>query len=141
MADPGELLFRRVLVVDDDPATLDVVRRMLELRGIQVDTASSGPEALERLRQDPLPHVILLDVMMPHMSGHEVLRSIRADERTAELPVIFLTAKSQDEDVLEAYSEGADYYITKPFTSSQVLYGIGLVLGDPDVEEGEPEPS
>ena len=74
--------------------------------------------------------MVLLDVMMPGMSGLEVLEKLRAEPRNARIPVILLTAKTQDEDVISGYRYGADYYIPKPFTSKQLLYGIRLVLGE-----------
>src|SRR5207253_1784308 len=73
------------------------------------------------------PDLVLLDVMMPQMSGMEVLDRLRANPATAGVPVILVTAKDQDEDLLAGYKYGADYYITKPFSAKQLLYGIGLV--------------
>ena len=76
-----------------------------------------------------MPDVVLLDVMMPEMSGFEVLERIKTTHATSKVPVIMVTAKMQDEDVMAGYQHGADYYITKPCTAKQLLYGIGLVLG------------
>jgi len=73
--------------------------------------------------------VILLDVMMPGMDGMQVLDHLKVDPKTASIPVVMVTAKTQDEDVLAGYQGGADYYITKPFTTRQILHAIGLVLG------------
>ena len=73
--------------------------------------------------------LVLLDVMMPEMSGIEVLQQIKDNSQTGRLPVILVTAKTHDEDVMVGYQYGADYYITKPFTAKQLLYGIDLVLG------------
>jgi CheY-like chemotaxis protein len=127
----------RVLVVDDNPDSIDIIRSILEAFGFSVQAATSGTEALEMLAGE-LPHVILLDVMMPEMSGLEVLEQIKANPKWATVPVILVTAKTQDEDVLVGYQYGADYYITKPCTSKQLLYGIGLVLGKADLtEDGE----
>src|SRR5262249_60666316 len=88
---------------------------------------------LEQLRTE-VPDLILLDVMMPQMSGLEVLQRIKSTHATAKVPVIMVTAKMQDEDVMTGYQHGADYYITKPCTAKQLLYGIGLVLGRSDAE-------
>ena len=129
----------RVLVVDDNPDSIAIIRSILEAFGFSVQAATSGSEALEILQSDP-PNVILLDVMMPEMSGLEVLEEIKSKPELAKLPVILVTAKTQDEDVLVGYQYGADYYITKPCTSKQLLYGIGLVLGKADLtEDGEEE--
>ena len=75
------------------------------------------------------PSCILLDVMMPRMSGLQVLEALKADPATANIPVIMVTARTGDEDVLHGYQQGADYYITKPFTADELLYGVNLVLG------------
>ena len=76
------------------------------------------------------PDLIVLDIMMPQMDGLEVLTRLKGEPSTATIPVILLTAKVQYEDVLGGYKMGADYYITKPFTSTQLLNGINLLLGD-----------
>ncbi len=85
------------------------------------------------MKQFP-PDIILLDVMMPGMDGIEVLDHIKADPKSASIPVIMVTAKSQDEDLLVGYKYGAEYYVTKPFTARQLLYAIGLVLGTDEPE-------
>jgi len=117
-----------VLVVDDNYDNLRIIRDILLGRGFEVWTAHDGASALESLEQRR-PDVILLDVMMPEMDGMEVLDRIRGNPQNTTIPVILVTAKAQDEDVLAGYKFGADYYITKPFTAKQLLYGIGLVLG------------
>jgi len=119
---------RRILIVDDNPDSLTIMRGILEPRGYQVSTAGSGKAALENILQAK-PDLVLLDVMMPEMSGFEVLQRIKEDVNTARLPVILVTAKTHDEDVLNGYQYGADYYITKPFTAKQLVYGVELVLG------------
>lgn len=127
-----------VLVVDDNPDSLTIMRGILEANGFVVTTADSGNDALEKLKGE-LPNVVLLDVMMPEMSGLEVLERIKGSKGTSKIPVILVTAKTQDEDVLVGYQYGADYYITKPCTSKQLLYGVGLVLGRTDLTEGGEE--
>ena len=117
-----------VLVVDDDEDNALIASEILLSRGFDVRVANDGPSALKSL-EERRPDVVLLDVMMPVMDGMEVLERIRANPRNAGLPVILVTAKTQDADVLAGYKSGADYYITKPFTARQLLHGIGLVLG------------
>ena len=117
-----------VLLVDDNDDNLRIMREILVARAFDVRIAHDGPSALKLLEQQR-PDVILLDVMMPEMDGMEVLDRIKASPEMADIPVILVTAKSQDEDLLTGYKFGADYYITKPFTAKQLLYGIGLVLG------------
>lgn len=118
---------RKILVVDDNVDSITILRSILEQHDFSVQAALSGKEALQKLDED-VPDVVLLDVMMPEMSGLEVLQAIRDNNTTATLPVIMVTAKIQDDDVLAGYQYGADYYITKPCTSKQLLYGISLVL-------------
>jgi DNA-binding response OmpR family regulator len=118
---------RKILIVDDNIDSITILRTILEQQGFSVQAALSGKEALQKLQED-LPEVVLLDVMMPEMSGLEVLQAIRDNNATATLPVIMVTAKVQDDDMLAGYQYGADYYITKPCTSKQLLYGISLVL-------------
>lgn len=119
----------KVLVVDDNPDSVAIMRGMLEGRGYDVAAAHSGTEALQFLKKETVD-LVLLDIMMPEMSGMEVLQRIKEDAATGRLPVILVTAKTQDEDVISGYQYGADYYITKPFTAKQLLYGIELILGE-----------
>jgi len=120
---------KTILVVDDNPDSITILQSILETRGYRVVVADSGPAALQKVQEEPCPDLVLLDVMMPEMNGLEVLQSIKETHATARLPVILVTAKTHDEDVLSGYQYGADYYITKPFTAKQLLYGIDLVLG------------
>jgi DNA-binding response OmpR family regulator len=119
---------QRILVVDDNPDSVTIMRSILETQHYEVLVATSGNEALECLKKEKVD-LVLLDVMMPEMSGLEVLERIKEEAATGRLPVILVTAKTHDEDVLSGYQYGADYYITKPFTAKQLLYGINLVLG------------
>jgi DNA-binding response OmpR family regulator len=115
-------------VVDDNLDSILIMRSILESQGFTVRVAQSGAEALAELERE-VPDLVLLDVMMPQMSGLEVLERLKTNSATAAVPVIMVTAKMQDEDVMTGYQHGADYYITKPCTSKQLMYGIGLVLG------------
>jgi len=117
-----------VLVVDDNDDNLRVTEEILKTKGFTVNVAHDGASALRSIDQ-ARPDVVLLDVMLPDMDGMEVLDRLRSNAELARLPVIFVTAKAQDEDLLAGYKVGADYYITKPFTARQLLHGIGLVLG------------
>lgn len=118
----------KVLVVDDNADNVAILRGFLESRGYGVAAAVNGMDALDCLRRDVFD-LVLLDVMMPGMSGFEVLEQIRKQPATTKLPVILLTAKVEDDDLMTGYGGGADYYITKPFTPRQLFYGIDLVLG------------
>lgn len=120
---------RTIMVVDDNPDIITIVKTILEGKGYHVLSASSGQELLNMLT-DGKPDLIILDIMMPEMDGLEVLGRLKAVTETASIPVILLTAKVQYEDVLGGYKLGADYYITKPFTSTQLVNGINLLLGE-----------
>lgn len=117
-----------ILIVDDSEDIALISARMLSSRGYGVITACDGQEALAIVARQR-PSCMLLDVMMPRMSGLEVLKALKADPATANIPVIMVTAKTTDDDVLHGYQEGADYYITKPFTADELVYGVSLVLG------------
>jgi len=118
---------RTIMVVDDDPDIVTIVKTILEVKGYVVQSASSGQEVLSLLKELK-PDLIILDVMMPQMDGLEVLTRLKGNPDTASIPVILLTAKVQYEDVLGGYKMGADYYITKPFTSTQLMTGINSLL-------------
>ena len=126
-----------ILVVDDSEDIALISARMLTQRGFAVITACSGPEALAIVARQR-PSCMLLDVMMPGMSGLDVLKALKADVTTASVPVIMVTAKTTDDDVLHGYQEGADYYITKPFTADELLYGVNLVLGHQPAQTARP---
>src|SRR5262249_25461820 len=106
----------RILLVDDEPRLLDAVRMNLEVEGFEVFEAHDGAEALERIRKI-LPDLVVLDVMMPRMDGLETLADLR---RFSSVPVIMLTVKADDSDVVLGLERGADDYVAKPF-SQQVL--------------------
>ena len=118
-----------ILVVDDSPDIALISARMLTSRGFAAITSNDGVEALAIVARQR-PALILLDVMMPGMSGLDVLRALKADPHTATIPVVMVTAKTTDDDVLSGYQQGADYYITKPFTADELIYGVNLLLGD-----------
>jgi CheY-like chemotaxis protein len=117
-----------ILIVDDNEDVAHIAAAYLSKRGYAVVTATDGPRALA-LVAERRPDCILLDIMMPTMSGLEVLTRLKQEPATSSIPVILVTAKSGDDDVLEGYKEGADYYITKPFSAQQLVYGVRLVLG------------
>ncbi len=118
-----------IAVVDDNPDIVNIVKAILEGKGYHVVIAYSGAELFTRLEEEK-PALIILDIMMPEMDGLEVLTRLKNASETSSIPVILLTAKVQYEDVLGGYKLGADYYITKPFTSTQLLNGINLLLGE-----------
>ena len=117
-----------ILVVDDLLANRDLMVRRLERSGFRVLSAASGPEALEVLKSAPID-LVLLDIMMPGMTGFEVLKTVRLSRSPAALPVIMVTAKTDSEDVIEALSLGANDYVTKPVDYPVALARIRKELG------------
>lgn len=118
---------KTILVVDDDPDTLTLIGLTLQRRGFEVVKAQSGQQALNLLAHDR-PDLVILDVMMPQMDGYEVCREIKSDPRTADLPVIMLTAKAQTQSQLEGFRVGAIDYITKPVHPQDLVARIQTVL-------------
>ena len=116
-----------ILVADDNPDHLDIAKTILEESGYGVQTADNGLEVFSRLEEQK-PDLIILDVMMPHMDGLEVLERLKRTAETSSIPVILLTAKVQKEHMLRGYKLGADYYIPKPFTSAQLFNGINFLI-------------
>ena len=118
-----------ILVVDDDEDSRSMVRTILENNQFQVEEAHNGKAALEKL-QHISPKLVLLDINMPEMNGYDVVVQMKQKPETQNIPIIMLTAKSEPEDLMIGYKDyGVEYYITKPFTTRQLLAGIKLVLG------------
>lgn len=111
---------KRLLIVDDEPNLLRAVAACLRSEGYEVSTARSGRDALVSLAES-VPDLIISDVRMPGMDGHALVHRIRSSQRTALIPVIFLTAKDQKEDRIEGFRTGVDAYITKPFEPNELL--------------------
>ncbi len=116
-----------IMVVDDEPEIVTVVRLMLEQKGFNVRCAYSGQQVFAGLEEQK-PDLIILDVMMPEMDGLEVLRRLKGAPETSSIPVVMLTALDQYENVLTGYKAGAEHYITKPFTRTQLMTGINRLL-------------
>ena len=116
-----------VLIVEDEPAILELVAVNLEHAGYQTLRASSAEDA-SRLLSDILPDLVLLDWMLPGQSGVALARRLRGDARTRELPLIFLTARADEPDKIAGLEAGADDYITKPFSTKELVARIRAVL-------------
>jgi DNA-binding response OmpR family regulator len=117
---------RRILVVDDDPDIRSVVRMVLEAEGYAVDLAEDGFAAL-RAVETTRPDCVVLDVMMPGIDGHAVLNRIRGGDR-ATLPVVMLTAAADDAQAWQAWTEGVDYFLAKPFDADELLRFLGYLF-------------
>jgi phosphate regulon transcriptional regulator PhoB len=117
----------RILVVDDEPDLLELVRVNLTQAGFDVETAETGRQALDRLRR-AAPDLLILDLMLPDLSGTEVCRHVRSDASLSELPVIMLTAKADEVDRVVGLELGADDYVTKPFSPRELTLRARAVL-------------
>jgi DNA-binding response OmpR family regulator len=117
-----------VLVADDDPDILDLVRYRLERSGYAVATATDGAEAV-KLASELSPALAVLDVMMPGLTGFEVTRRLRERAETSRIPVILLTARAQEADVQEGFEAGADDYLRTPFSPRELSARVQAVLG------------
>jgi len=121
---------KTIMVVDDDPEIVTLVRVILEQKKFNVLCAYDGPQALADLEKQK-PDLILLDIMMPEMDGFEVLRRLKGAPETSSIPVILLSALNQLKDISKGYEMGADHYITKPFTVAHLMAVIDhLLSGD-----------
>jgi|SRR4051812_33003807 DNA-binding response OmpR family regulator len=116
-----------VLVVDDDPVILKLLEVNFEMEGFEVVRAADGAEGLERARA-VLPDIVILDVMMPRMTGYEVAKALREDEDTAHIPIIFVTARAQSQDVERGMELGVDDYVTKPFDPLDLIARVNTLL-------------
>ena len=136
MADPAGR--RTVLVVDDEPTIAEVVSRYLERAGYSAATAADGLEAI-RVAGERRPDLVVLDLMLPGLDGLEVLRRLREDDG-ARTPVILLTAKGEQDDKLAGLRGGADDYVVKPFSPSELVARVDAVLRrvHPPAEDAEP---
>lgn len=119
---------KNILVVDDDPDVVTIIKGILHSGEYEVQSVYRGREVFARL-EEKKPDLIILDIKMPEMDGFQVLKRLKASPETSSIPVILLTGKGQYQDVLTGYELGTDYYMNKPFTSSQLINGIDLFLG------------
>ena len=117
----------RVLVVDDEPDIVALVAYHLAKAGYRVSTAATGTEAVEVARRDQ-PALLVLDLMLPGVSGYDVLQQLRADERTRNVGVLLLTARREEPDRIRGLSLGADDYLTKPFSPQELVLRVGAIL-------------
>jgi DNA-binding response OmpR family regulator len=120
----------RVLIVEDDVDLVALVKRWLERDGHLVEHATDGAAALDALKWSPLPHLVLLDVMLPKVDGFEVLRQLRAEPRTKDLPVVMVTSFSRDRDAARGRELGANDYVVKPLMEVDFLKRIEHLIKD-----------
>jgi len=117
----------RILIVEDHPLIAELVETRLRIEGLRATRCVGGREAIERVSQEPFD-LVILDIMMPDIDGYEVLAHIRSRKATRNLPVIFLTARSSQEDIDKGLRLGADHYITKPFSGAELARTVKILL-------------
>jgi len=120
---------KKILIVDDEEVIRKFLRIHLTKWGYEVGEARDGAEALEQLGKDVFD-LLICDILMPNKDGWELLKEMRSDPKTKDVPAIVLTAKNDDSDMFKGYDLGANYYMTKPFTKAQLLYGLRLMFGE-----------
>ena len=128
MSNPLPKKDRSILVVEDDPNILRQLSFNLTNHGYLVETAITGTEALRKLILNR-PHLLITDVMMPEMDGFELVAALRRDETLSDLPVIMLTARTEDADMVQGYTSGTDLYLTKPFNPAELLAFVERIIG------------
>lgn len=114
---------KRVLIAEDEPNIVESITFLLERAGFEVLVEMDGRSALDVAKRNQLD-VLVLDVMLPELDGYEVLRQLRADDRSRSLPILMLTAKGQREDRETALENGADLFMTKPFANAEIVAAV-----------------
>lgn len=117
----------RILLIEDDPSLTELIHYNLEQEGFDITTSADGEDGLMRAEEDP-PDLILLDWMLPNLSGIEICRRLRRNPATANVPVIMLTARAEEADRIRGLDTGADDYVTKPFSPRELIARIYAVL-------------
>ena len=120
---------KTVLVVDDQADIATIIRLTLEAEGYQILVASNGQQALQAV-EEHAPDMLVMDVMMPEMSGFQALRHLKESEKTNHIPIIMLTAKSEEADILNGWLRGADLYMTKPFDPWELIANVNRIFQD-----------
>jgi len=119
---------RKVLIVDDEEVIRKFLRIHLSKLGYEVKEAADGEQAMEQIGKDNFD-LLICDILMPKKDGWAVIKEVKSNSKTKNMPVILLTAKNEDSDMFKGYDLGANYYMTKPFTKAQLLYGLQLMFG------------
>jgi len=132
----GEGKSKKILIVDDEPGVVEIVRVNLEWEGYDICEAFDGQEGWDKVRSEK-PDLVILDVMMPTLSGLELLECIKADPHICGVPVIMLTVRARDMDVIQGLEKGAVEYLTKPFDPVNLVRVVKKVLEESDRREQE----
>lgn len=118
---------KKILVVDDEPDVTDLVAYHMKAKGFHVETVNDATASISKARNYQ-PDLIILDIMMPNLSGIQICRILRADSKLAKVPIIFLTAKAEQHDRIEGLESGADDYVGKPFSPKELVLRVESVL-------------
>ena len=119
---PGEK--QKILVIEDDEDTRALLEFILDRAGFEVFPVTDGEAAMARIGSEPPPSLVLLDILMPYHNGFEVLQAIKANEDWQQVPVIILTGKEDEDDIVKGFSEGVSDYVTKPFKPAELVARI-----------------
>ncbi|WP_322865971.1 response regulator transcription factor [Aquicoccus sp. G2-2] len=119
---------KHVLIIEDEPNIIEAISFILSRDGWKVDTHSNGQTALDAVR-DKRPDLVILDVMLPGMSGYDILKALRANDATRDLPVMILTARGQAKDREMAEKMGANRFMTKPFSNTEMRDAVRALVG------------
>jgi CheY-like chemotaxis protein len=132
MSTPEETPRGRILVADDDPAILRLISTILEKEDFSVVNARDGREAYKILQSDPNFTAAILDVVMPHISGPELVRYMKSENRLMRIPVMMMTAEQDPKLSSDSFSAGAIVFLPKPFTTAQLQIMLQMLIGKPD---------
>jgi DNA-binding response OmpR family regulator len=120
---------KRILIVEDEELIRKFLRLQLSKWGYEVIEAEDGVQAILKFGKEDFD-LIICDIMMPNKDGWELIKEVKLGPKTKDIPVIVLTGKTKDSDMFKGYDMGASYYMTKPFTKAQLLYGLKLMFGE-----------
>lgn len=124
----GDSDTKRILVVEDEERIRKVIKIIIRGEDVVIDEAEDGAIALDKLSKNSYD-LVILDLMIPEIDGFGVLEKVRANEKTQDLPVIIVSARTSDRDILEGLKGGANYYIPKPFEPQELISSLELILG------------
>jgi len=122
------LMAELILIIEDEPDIASTLSYNLKKQGFSTQISPTGADGLTRALSRPTPDLILLDLMLPDMSGHQVCKQLRSEQRTKKVPIIMLTARGEEEDRVSGFEHGADDYVTKPYSVRELTGRIQAVL-------------
>ena len=127
---------KKILIVEDEPGVVAAIRFLMEQQGYVVWVAEKGEDALDLISKNK-PHLVLLDIMLPGLSGWEVCEMIRLNSDYRDVKIVFLTARRDEDDITKGLALGANAYITKPFNNDQLVAKVRALLQDASIQPGK----